>query len=274
MRLMEDHKAARRWALPLALILAGLLTAVSAQQFTPEEQAEIDADANHVPGDNGGIEILGGITCDGDPQAFYFNDFEADDGGWAPYGVASWEWGAVVTGVHENCGTVPEDEPDGAFSGENVWATNLDGCHPNAGDILGLSQTFDFSELEAPIELNLQHWLDTFGSFDFANIFVNGNSEFFYDGSTPPTDYQQLAVDLSAYAGEPEVTIEFEVDVTTVVNRSGWYIDDVSILACDLPGGGGEIPETTAVPTLNVAMMVLLGIGLLLAGWLVMRMRG
>jgi hypothetical protein len=45
----------------------------------------------------------------------------------------------------------------------------------------------------------------------------------------------QEAVDLSAFAGDPSVTIDFRLFATTVVNRTGWYIDDVQIQYCSTP---------------------------------------
>ena len=46
----------------------------------------------------------------------------------------------------------------------------------------------------------------------------------------------QESVDLSAFAGNASVAIDFRLFATTVVNRAGWYIDDVAIQFC----GGGD----------------------------------
>jgi uncharacterized repeat protein (TIGR01451 family) len=221
--------------LAAAVALSALAPAAHAQ--TPAEQAELDADAAGVagPAPEGSF---GGLQCPPGtmPVDFYFNDFEADDGSWVGTGLAPWEHGAVVTGVFENCDTVPEDEPAGAFSGVNAWATNLNGCYTNSGSESLLSQTFDFSALAAPIELTWWNWYEIFVPFDMAELIVNGGAPLFEVTTTAVTGYVQESVDLSAFAGNPSVTIDFRLFATTVVNRAGWYIDDVAIQFC----GAGE----------------------------------
>lgn len=220
-------------AILAALALAWAPAALHAQ--TAAEQAELDADAAGVAGPRPVPSGLGGIQCPAgtNPAAFYFNDFETDDGGWTGGGDAPWEWGTVTTGVFENCDTVPEDEPAGAFSGTDVWATNLDGCYTNSGTESLLSQTFDFSGLSAPIELSWWNWYEVFVSFDMAEVIVNGGTPLFEVTTTAPTGtYIQESVNLDGFAGNPSVTIDFRLFATTVVNRSGWYIDDVMIETC------------------------------------------
>lgn len=251
-----------------ALMLAGS-SAVLAQ--TPEELREINAAASATPTfvDR---TARGGLTCDGGgvPTDFYFNDFEADDGGWSSTGAGDWEWGEVITGIAEGCdGAQPE--PTGAFSGINAWATNLDGCYANSGDTATLTQTFDFSGLAAPIELSLQHWLHVFGDFDTAELLVNGDQLFLEDGATASSAYAPLAVDLSAYAGLASVTVEFNVNASTVVNRSGWYVDDLAITSCEPEGG--VVPESTPVPALGPGWTLILAFAVLLAGVVVYRIR-
>ena len=231
------------------VVLSALAPAVHAQ--TPAEQAELDADAAGVagPAPQG---TFGGIVCPAGsvPTTFYFSDFEADDGGWTGTGLAPWEHGAVVTGVFENCDTVPEDEPAGAFSGVNAWATNLNGCHANSGSESLLSQTFDFSGLAAPIQLSWWNWYEIFVSFDMAELIVNGGAPLFEVTTTAPTGvYVQESVDLSAFAGNPSVTIDFRLFATTVVNRSGWYVEDVLIEFCGVDEADVEIEKVADVTT-------------------------
>jgi hypothetical protein len=45
-------------------------------------------------------------------------------------------------------------------------------------------------------------------------------------------DWISETVDLSSYAGNAAVNVEYDLDVTTVVNRSGWYLDDIAISYC------------------------------------------
>ena len=159
----------------------------------------------------------------------YSSDFETDDGGWTESGFGDWERGTIVTGVYQGCDTSPRPEPTGAHSGVNVWATNLDGCYTNSNSDNILSQTFDFSAYSAPIELSWWHWYEVFETFDYAIVQVNGTQVWRTPNSTASPDWIHQTVDLSAYAGNPSVTITFLLHATTVVNRSGWYLDDISI---------------------------------------------
>jgi len=199
---------------------------------TAAEEAELQADASAVTMVAPKVRYER-IDCGGTaPQTFYFSDFEADDGGWTVGANGVWEHGAIVSGVGDGCDSAPTSEPTAAHSGSNVWATNLDGCYPNLGDVMTISQTFDFTNLLAPIELTWYDWTHVFGSFDFNTVYVNGTSV--YSNTTSSVfDWQQRVVDLSAYAGNASVEIVFEVSATTVVNRLGWYVDDVSIEFCN-----------------------------------------
>lgn len=254
-----------------SLVLA--CSAASAQNYTDDELREINADAASTIQFIDRTDTRGGLTCEPglEPTQFYFSDFEADDGGWSSTGFGDWEWGEVVPDVDAGCDTAGAAEPDGAFSGDNAWATVLDGCYTNSGDTSTLTQTFDFSGLSAPIELSSWQWLHVFGPFDFAELVVNGDQLFLEEGATASSDYSLQAIDLSAYAGEPAVTIELSVFATTVVNRAGWYVDDVAITSCQ--GGGGPLPDTQAVPALSVGGLIAAIMALLLVGLVVLRIR-
>ncbi len=233
------------WMMVGAMMLA-VPPQVSAQ--SPEMQ-ELLADANA-----GAAIVFPGsaarqINCPPgfQPTLQYFDDFEGGDGGWTP--TLDWEWGTIVPGVYDNCDTAGGDEPTAAYSGTNVWATNLDGCYTNAGAAHTLTQTFDFSTFTAPVELSLWNWRHVFGSFDYAEIFVNGDLVWSATDSAV-YDWAELAIDVSAYAGNPSVTIEFSVYTTTVVNRAGWYLDDVTITSCE-PAEGPNISLNKTVGTVS-----------------------
>jgi hypothetical protein len=240
----------RNVLLVVFLWLMALLTVslVSAQGGSGEAEANggDDAAAASLP-----AQEYGGFTCPvGVPTEFYFSDFEANNGGWTPTGPANfWEHGQVLPGVYEICDTVPRPEPTGAFSGLNVWGTNLNGCYPNANADGILSQTFDLSTLSAPLELNWQHWYEVFETFDYAIARVNGTQVWRTPNSTPTANYVFQAVDLSAYAGNASVTVDFLLHATTVVNRMGWYVDDVTILYCDTGPTPTPTATATALPT-------------------------
>ncbi|HSM51103.1 MAG TPA: DUF11 domain-containing protein [Thermoanaerobaculia bacterium] len=225
----QKHHAVPLLILSLCLVGAAL----PASAATPAEQTELAAAASPAapqPAVPTGVPIVcpqGTV-----PSTFYLADFETDDGGWVESGFGEWERGPVVTGVYQLCDTTPRPEPTGAPSGVNVFATNLDGCYANSGQASLLSRTFDFSSLAAPIQLDWTNWYEVFTPFDIGEVLVNGTQVFNIVPSTATSNYQDESADLSAYAGNAAVTVDFRLFATTVVNRMGWYIDDVEVLTC------------------------------------------
>ncbi|HRQ63590.1 MAG TPA: hypothetical protein PKZ76_01775 [Xanthomonadaceae bacterium] len=220
------------------LLPAGVLLAFSgaASAWTPVELDELTANAEsevavrapHLRGE--------GFTCPGGapPTVLYATDFELGSAGWAVGGAGDWERGQVVPEVYSLCDTVPSPEPASAFSGVNVFATNLDGCYANQNPSAAstLEQTFDFSSVSQPIALEWMHWYHIFETFDRGEVFVNGVQVFRTPDANPTPDYVVQVADLSAFAFAPSVTIQFSLFSTTVVNRMGWYLDDIRILTC------------------------------------------
>ena len=68
--------------------------------------------------------------------------------------------------------------------------------------------------------------------------------------SNPPTDWELINVDLSDYVGG-DVTISFDLFATTVVERAGWYIDDVLIT-------GNAVPEPSSIALVSLGAFGLL----------------
>ena len=165
-----------------------------------------------------------------------FFDFEANNGGFI--GTGSWEWGTNFAYDGNLCGS-SHYPPPGAFSGMGMWATSLNGCHPNSGDFSILSVSADLSGLSAAV-LRWWDWYDVFEPFDYGEVYVNG--DLVYDRATSyiiPTDWEHHQVDLAPFLGGM-VMIEFRMFATTTVNRAGWYIDDVLIgqPSCTPQSGG------------------------------------
>ncbi len=223
----------RNWFLVVGIGGVALLAMTStASAQTAAENAEMRANASSVTVVAPEVENQR-LICDPPPaQTFYFSNLEADDGGWTVGATGVWEHGAIVSGVGDGCDSAPTAEPVAAYSGSNVWATDLDGCYPNIGTTMTISQTFDFSMLLAPIELSWHDWTHVFGSFDYNTVYVNG-TEVYSNTTSTVFDWQQRVVDLSAYAGNASVEIVFEVYATTIVNRPGWYVDDIAIEYCE-----------------------------------------
>lgn len=189
----------------------------------------------------------------------YESDFEGTDGGWVNSGTGThpgdWQYEANYDASLYSGAYVP---PASAASGTGMWGTTMYGDYANADEFNILSQTFDFSAY-AQVALEFASWSNVFSTFDRSEVWVNGTILAGTSGSTAPqvlsnnngstgSTWVTEMIDLSAYDGQASVTIEFRMFATSVVNRAGWYIDDVSI---------------TAIPTPGVAM--LLGMGSLVA---------
>ncbi|MCB1020038.1 MAG: PEP-CTERM sorting domain-containing protein [Acidobacteria bacterium] len=171
----------------------------------------------------------------------YQSGFEGTDGGWTESGFGEWERGVVSAVFPETgCDNSPQPGPTGAFAGSEAWGTTLSGCYANSGASSSLSQTFDLSSaIGATFEWH--DWTHVFTNFDMGELYANGDLLYSVAPSTA-IDWTQRSVDLTAYAGAP-VTLEFRLFATTVVNRPGWYLDEMTLTA-DVPAA---VPEPTSL---------------------------
>ncbi|UCE04366.1 MAG: immune inhibitor A, partial [bacterium] len=150
-----------------------------------------------------------------------------------------WEWG------------IPYSGPDSAYSGVNVWATNLDGNYDDNSQIY----------LDSPI-INLKNFpyakLEFYHYYDFesdvgkywdgGNVKVSEDNGQTWSILTPTSDYPcdnifalgevgygaqsddwiNAEFDLSSYLGK-EINIRFHFGSDAETNRAGWYVDDIAI---------------------------------------------
>ena len=174
----------------------------------------------------------------------YFNDFESDGGGFTATG--DWERGTPVGADGTVLGGFGGPEPVGGFSGDFVWGTVIGGLH-SPSLVSSLSITIDATGF-TDLALNFQEWLDSGGnSFDQAEVVINGTAIDLRDGG-PTGDWRAVSLDLSNFDNSI-FDLEFRFSATAVVERVGWYIDDVAITG---------VPAPSAV--------ALLGLGGLVAG--------
>jgi hypothetical protein len=180
------------------------------------------------------LALAGAASVAAAQSTVYFSDFEADGGGWTASGVnGDWERGIPVGADGAALGGFASSEPVGGFSGDFVWGTVIGGLH-GVGSDEQLSQTFDFTGL-TDIAMSFQEWSDSGGStFDMASVIVNGDQLYLSDGDSMDA-WREVVLDLNAYAGQSSVDITFNFTSTTVVERTGWYIDDVEITAVPAP---------------------------------------
>jgi hypothetical protein len=149
-----------------------------------------------------------------------FFDFEPNDGGFTHSGVNdSWSWGA------------PDSGPRAAFSGSRVWATNLTGRTPHDVDA-----SLDLPELTIPplasAVLQFQHWVHLETAIDVVELQLSedrgANWIVLQSISGDARAWAPLVQSLASYAGRT-VQLRFRFRSNAVVQRQGWYLDDLMI---------------------------------------------
>ncbi len=205
------------------------------QAFTDEELEEIKADQ---VGGWPRAETSGPAITNVAPDAIlFFSDFEGSDGGLV--GSLDWEWGTYSWAG--TCST--QYPPPAAYSGADMWGTVLNECYNNLGNNSGyatcvndnpaddsvLSFSVDLTGVSAAT-LSWWEWLDVYMNFDWAEVSVNGTVVFQHCGTgyVIPTNWVQQSVDLTPFVGGV-ANIEFHMLSSTVVERAGWYIDDLMV---------------------------------------------
>jgi hypothetical protein len=169
------------------------------------------------------------------------SDFDTDDGGLV--GTRDWEWGATYAFTPANCPGGTYNPPAAAHSGTGMWGTVLNSCYNNLGNNTGydscvnsnpsddsiLSFTVDMTGI-ATAQLCWWEWPDLYLPWDWGQVMVDGDVLFEHCGGSynPPTDWSQQCVDLSPYAGAP-ATVELHMMASSVVERGGWWIDDLEV---------------------------------------------
>jgi PKD repeat protein len=181
----------------------------------------------------------------GTPDAIlYFWDFEGTDGGFA--GTLDWEWGTYAWAG--TCATYYE--PPAAYSGTDMWGTVLNECYNNLGNNSGfdtcindnpaddsiLSFTIDLTGVTEPVEMSWWEWYDLYMNWDWGEVYANGNVIFQHCGTgyIIPTAWEEQVADLTPYIGGL-VDIEFHMMASAVVERAGWWIDDLMIYTVSSP---------------------------------------
>jgi len=196
----------------------------------------------------------------GIPDAvLYFWDFEGNNGGFI--GTLDWVWGTYAwSGA--TCNYTPSPPP-AAHSGTDMWGTRLNDCYQDLGNNSGfgtcvngnpaddsiLSFTVDLTAVTGPVEMSWWEWFDLFLEWDWGEVYVNGQVVFQHCGGsyTPPTVWVQQTVDLTPFAGGV-ANVEIHMMASTVVDRAGWFVDDVMVYTL----GGGLEGRVTDVETGSV----------------------
>lgn len=171
-----------------------------------------DFGGNEVETDVYSVALESGITVG------YSQDFETTPAGWVSFGENnSWEWGEPVSG------------PEGAASGEKVYATNLDGTYDSDSDMTLRLPPVEVPEGES--YLQFKSWYHLERNYDYGHVVVstdNDNWEQLAEFNNESGGWVDSQVELSDYAGQT-VYIGFHVETDLSVVKDGWYIDDVAL---------------------------------------------
>ncbi|HEX7065142.1 MAG TPA: S8 family serine peptidase, partial [Bacillales bacterium] len=172
----------------------------------------VDYGENDVMSDIYHVTVKSAITVG------YSTDFETAPIGWISYGENnSWEWG------------VPASGPDSAFSGEKVYATNLDGEYSSDTDMTLMMPPIDLPEGDA--YLQYKQWYNIEDGYDNGQVFISTDRENWeaLDTVTGESDgWVDGEISLSEYAGQ-RVYIAFHLQSDGSVTYPGWYLDDVAL---------------------------------------------
>ncbi len=160
-------------------------------------------------------------------------DFEQNDGGWIPSSnwtnpLGDFQWTNTYNAANYVVGGYPASEfpPPTAHSGTGLWGTVIYGPYSNAGGFSYLTKELSFSGISNP-QMRFWSWNNSFGNWDYGQVAVNGNIVWGPAWDTNPVEWEEVIIDLSAYANLANVTVQFQHYTTTVVSYAGWYIDDV-----------------------------------------------
>jgi len=169
-----------------------------------------------------------------------------NDPGWAissyptsgspPGPYSNWEFGQPLTG------------PTTAYSGTNLYGTNLAGNYDNNWTLALTSTTIDCSDL-TNVKLRYAHWVGLEDGYDHARIRLRNNGgswTTFWDTTTSNRYWQISELDVSSVAdNSSNVDIRFDIRADESTNSEGFYLDDV--MFCGNYNGFIPPPSTPTV---------------------------
>ena len=129
---------------------------------------------------------------------------------------------------------VPTSGPNGAASGENVYATNLTGDYLSNMNATLVMPAIDLPEGDAFLTFKNWHNFEqsTAGTaWDYGHVVISTDQVNWtqlqkFQGVT--SGWRDVEIDLSAYSGQ-RVYVGFQAFSDGSVVRPGWYIDDVGL---------------------------------------------
>ena len=227
-----------------ALLTLGLMIPFTAAQEPPSDPVTAELRAAEAFLDILPLPAAGACSAGKQPgipeDVLYFWDFEGSNGGFV--GSLDWIWGTYAwSGTTCDSSNYP---PPAAYSGTGMWGTRLNDCYQNRGNNTGygtcangnpaddsiLSFSVDLTAVTGPVEMSWWEWYDLFSNWDWGEVYVNGSVVFQHCEASfvQPTAWVQQIVDLTPYIGGV-ANVQIHMMASSVVNHSGWFIDDVSV---------------------------------------------
>lgn len=158
------------------------------------------------------------------PPPIFVEDFESGAEGWTHGGDEDeWELGA------------PEVGPDAAFSGENVYGTDLDDDFDGLNDAWLRSPAIDLSGVSiATLEFAEWHSVDPVIDFHFVavNILDADTDEIIeevFRAAGTTDDWTPQSIRLLGQTADREIKVEFRLVTDDFGPLEGFYIDDVVV---------------------------------------------
>lgn len=129
--------------------------------------------------------------------------------------------------------------PSTAYSGVNLYGTNLDGNYADGAAYFLTAGPYDLSTLRR-VELRFARWLRSEPGYDIARVEVRtGGSvewQLVWEGFGRDLDWVPLRYDLSSLVdGEAEVYVRFSLATDNGAVAAGFYVDDLAFCGEQLP---------------------------------------
>ena len=178
-----------------------------------------------------------GITR-GMPAAPFLREDLVQDPGWEidNGGVSGgWEFGEPTAA----------EGPGTAYTGSNVYGTNLGGDYGPGGNFRLTAGPYDLSTLRHT-ELRYARWLQNQAGRDIARIEirigVDGPWQEVWSGFGRDQAWVPLRYDVSSMADlEDAVYVRFSLQSDASIQGVGFYLDDLSFVGEEVPGAGGKV---------------------------------
>lgn len=166
-------------------------------------------------------------------DVLFSDDMESGPGAWTHGGANdSWQHGAPAF----------SEGPATAYSGSNVWGSNLTGPYLDNADAWLMTPEISLAGY-AGAALRFMDWYKFENNFDYGYLQISTNGGSTWTDLRPRVTNQnsgwtRVTINLDAYAGA-NIRLRWRYTTDGSVTRAGWYVDDVAVLGVV---GAGSVP--------------------------------